>query len=243
MVKIYSDASLVEFAGYKVGGWCSIIALNGAKISLQGKCVKKELNVNDLEHKASMNAILFAIKSLQIKPEELMAFVDNKHAYNFLKGNKFNVKIKFIGGDKKDNIRDKDKYHYYLCDRISKRITSNLVDKIKGQPDIHEIEEEKVGIIRTINDILGFIEREIEPIVMEKARMMRDPEYREEMGKNLDMLLEDSIDEYMNNKKIVTIAKISETNGQTHLYLSAKEVIQAVKLKKIKEIKERISCM
>jgi hypothetical protein len=242
MVKIYSDASLLELNGYKVGSWCSIIYLSGAKISLQGKCIKKEAIINDLEYKASMNAILFAVETLQIKPEELIAFIDNQNAYSVLKRNKFNVRIKFIGGQRKDKIRDGDRYFYNLCDRISRRITNNLIEKTRKRLNIQELEEEKVGVIRTINDIPGFIEREIEPIVIEKIKTTIEPEYRGEISKNLDALLENSINEYMDSKKILTIIRTIKTNGQTYLYLSAKELMQAVKLKKIKEIKRKILC-
>ncbi|MBX0312351.1 MAG: hypothetical protein JHC31_11375 [Sulfurihydrogenibium sp.] len=242
MAKIYSDASLVEFADYKIGSWCSIISLGGAKISLQGKCIKKEADINDLEYRASINAILFAVKTLQIKPEDLIAFIDNKSAYSILKRNEFSVRVKFIGGERKDNIRDGDKYFYHLCDRISRRITSDLVEKSKKQIGMQEMEEEKVGVIKTINDIPEFIEREIEPIVIEKIRTAVEPEYKGEIGRSLDALLEDSINEYINNKRILTVVRTVKTNGQIYLYLSAKELIQAVKLKRMNEIKRKILC-
>jgi ribonuclease HI len=233
MVKIYSDASLIEFPNYKIGGWCSIIDLNGMKISLQGKCIKKEANIHNLEYKASTNAILFATEILQIKPEELIVFIDNENAYHSLEKNKLNIKIKFIGGkEKKKSLKNKDKYFYHLCDQMSRKIAKGFTEKIKKQQSIHEIEKENIGIIRIINDIPEFIEKEICPIVIEKIRMIMNPKYKEKTDKNLDMLLEDSINEYINNKKILTIAiaKVG-TNNQILFYSSAKEIIQAMKLK------------
>jgi hypothetical protein len=42
MAKIYSDASLIEHKGCKIGSYCSIILLSGKKILLHGKSIKRE---------------------------------------------------------------------------------------------------------------------------------------------------------------------------------------------------------
>jgi hypothetical protein len=238
MAKIYSDASLIEYKGCKIGSYCSIILLSGKKILLHGRSIKREGTINGLEYNASIKGIIFAVENLQIKPEELIAFVDNHSAYKLLLHNEFKVKVKFIGGSRINRITDKDRQLYHLCHLIVKRTTASLLEAVKMQKskDIKEIEEEKIGFVRTINDLSAFIEREIEPMAIEKIRMQA--EYKEKAVKDFKGVLEEIIDEHMKNDSILAV--VSNTNNQIQLYLSAREILNSVKTKTIEKVRRRV---
>jgi hypothetical protein len=148
---------------------------------------------------------------------------------------KTKVKVKFIGGDRKDRITDKDRQLYQICDLISKRTTSNLFEKVKIQKNINEIEEEKIGIIKTVNNLSAFIEREIEPVAIEKIRM--EPEYKERAVRSFNGLLEEIMNEFMRDNDIIAITTADASN---QLYLSAKEMINSVKTKVVEGMKKRV---
>jgi hypothetical protein len=237
MIKIYSDASLIEYGEYRIGSYCSVISLTGKKIILHGKSIKKEGTINGLEYKASMKGITFAVETLQVNPEELLAFIDNHNAYKLLLNNRFKVRVKFIGGGRKNHITDKDRQFYQLCDLMSRRATSNLLEIIKTQKNIKEMEEERIGLVRTVNDLSAFIEREIEPVAIEKIRI--EPEYKERAVRGFNGLLEEIMNEYMRDSNILAITT-SDASNQLYLYLSAREILNSVKAKIIERVRRRV---
>jgi ribonuclease HI len=234
MIKIYSDASLSKFGSYKAGGWCTIIVFQDKKIALYGGCISKDTNTNDLELKASLKGISFALETLKVNPKELLIFIDNPDAYKQLKRNEkiLNARIKFIGGEKINNIYHIDRQLYNACHNISGKLAYILKEKMKKERRTYEIKEERAGFVKVVRNISKFVEREIQPIIIEKAR--KEPE----KVADFDKLLEECIDEYIKIKKITAVIRITDTDGQT--YLTAQELSQAVKKKTKNKIKREI---
>jgi len=234
MIKIYSDASLSKFGSYKAGGWCTIIAFQDKKIALYGECIAKDIDLNDLELKASLKGISFALETLKANPKELLIFIDNTDAYKQLKRNEkiLNARIKFIGGERIKNIYHIDRQLYNACHNISGKLAYILKEKMKKERRTYEIKEEKAGFVKVVSKISKFVEREIQPIIIEKAR--KEPE----KVADFDKLLEEGIDEYIKIKKITAVIRITDTDGQT--YLTAQELSQAVKKKTKNKIKNEI---
>jgi hypothetical protein len=234
MIKIYSDASLSKFGSYKASGWCTIIAFQDKKIALYGGCIAKDIDLNDLELKASLKGISFALETLKANPKELLIFIDNTDAYKQLKRNEkiLNARIKFIGGERIKNIYHIDRQLYNACHNISGKFAYILKEKMKKERRTYEIKEEKAGFVKVVSKISKFVEREIQPIIIEKAR--KEPE----KVADFDKLLEEGIDEYIKIKKITAVIRITDTDGQT--YLTAQELSQAVKKKTKNKIKNEI---
>jgi ribonuclease HI len=234
MIKIYSDASLSKFGSYKAGGWCTIIAFQDKKVALYGGCIAKDIDLNDLELKASLKGISFALETLKANPKELLIFIDNTDAYKQLRRNEkiLNARIKFIGGERIKNIYHIDRQLYNACHNISGKFAYILKEKMKKERRTYEVKEEKAGFVKVVSKISKFVEREIQPIIIEKAR--KEPE----KVADFDKLLEEGIDEYIKIKKITAVIRITDTDGQT--YLTAQELPQAVKKKTKNKIKREI---
>ena len=234
MIKIYSDASLSEFGSYKAGGWCTIIVFQDKKIALYGGCILKDTNTNDLELKASLKGISFALETLKANPKELLIFIDNSDAYKQLKRDEkiLNARIKFIGGEKINNIYHIDRQLYNACHNMSGKLAYILKEKMKKERRTYEIKEERAGFVKVVRNISKFVEREIQPIIIEKAR--KEPE----RVADFDKILEECIDEYMKIKKITAVIRITDTDGQT--YLTPQELSQAVKKKTKNKINREI---
>jgi ribonuclease HI len=168
MIKIYSDASLSKFGSYKAGGWCTIIVFQDKKIALYGGCILKDTNRNDLELKVSLKGISFTLETLKANPEELFIFIDNPDAYKQLKKNEeiLNARIKFIGGEKINNIYHIDRQLYNACYNISGKLAYILKEKMKKERRTYEIKEERAGFVKVVRNISKFVEREIHSIII-----------------------------------------------------------------------------
>jgi hypothetical protein len=236
MIKIYSDASINKFKGLYLGGYCAIISdrENNIDYAVAGRLITIDPDTNNLELKASLTGINYALEKLNAKPEELIIHIDNMAAYGKLKqdNNLSKAKIHFIGGNKIEKLNKKiERPLYNACDTISANLGFSL-RKVIEEKNIYYMEEEKEGYIKIIKDLYGFLKREIEPIVLEKAKNQKEI-------KNTEKLLEESIEDYLNNNKIIGILKLSENNTRT--FTSTKEIMESIKKKKIIRLEKKIS--
>jgi hypothetical protein len=117
MIRIYSDASLIPYKGYNIAGWCSIICFEeNRKITICGKHILKDTNINKMELKAQEKGISFAFKILEAKPKDLKIFIDNETAYKNLLQRKdlSESNIIFIGGkENKENLQEIENLEFY----------------------------------------------------------------------------------------------------------------------------------
>jgi ribonuclease HI len=236
MIKIYSDASVNKFKGLYLSGYCTIISdrENNIDYAVAGRLITIDPNNNDLELRASLTGINYALKKLNAKPEELIIYIDNVAAYKKLKkdNNLSKAKIYLIGGDKIKRIDKKiERSLYNACHNISAAFGFSL-RKVMEEKNIYYLEEEKEGYIKIIRDLYGFLKREIEPIVFEKAKNQKEV-------KNTEKLLEESIEDYLNNNKIIGIIRLSENNTRT--FTSTKEIMESIRKKKIIKLEKKIS--
>jgi ribonuclease HI len=235
MIKIYSDASINKFKGLYLGGYCTIICdrINNINYAVAGRLITTDPSTDNLEHRASLTGINYALEKLNAKPEELIVHIDNVTAYKKLKkdSNLSNARIYLIGGDKINRLNKTiERNLYNACDTISAKLGFSL-RQIMEEKNIYYLEEEKEGYFKIITEIDKFLKREIEPILLEKAKNQNEI-------KNTEKLLEESIEEYLNNNKIIGILKLSEKNTTT--FASTKDIMEAIKKKKIAKLERKI---
>ncbi len=174
MIKIYSDASINKFKGLYLGGYCTIICdrINNINYAVAGRLITIDPSTDNLELRASLTGINYALEKLNAKPEELIIHIDNTSAYkNLRKDDRLSkAKIYLIGGDKIKRLNGTiGRNLYNACDTISAKLGFSL-RKIMEEKNIYYLEEEKEGYIKIIKDLEGFLKREIEPILFEKAK-------------------------------------------------------------------------
>jgi hypothetical protein len=238
MIKIYSDASINKFKGLYLGGYCTIICdrVNNINYAVAGRLITTDPSSDNLELRASLTGINYALEKLNAKPEELIVYIDNVAAYRTLKkdSNLSKTRIYFIGGEKIKKLNKIiERNLYNACDTISAKFGFSL-RQIMEEKNIYYLEEEKEGYIRIIKDLDKFLKREIEPILFEKAKNQKET-------KNAEKLLEESIEEYLNNNKIIGILKLSENNTTT--FASIKDIMEAIRKKKIAKLERKMTKM
>jgi hypothetical protein len=74
MIKIYSDASVNKFKGLYLSGYCTIISdrENNIDYAVAGRLITIDPNNNDLELRASLTGINYALEKLNAKPEGIL---------------------------------------------------------------------------------------------------------------------------------------------------------------------------
>jgi hypothetical protein len=260
MIRIYSDAALLPYKGYKIASWCSIVCFEeNRKIALCGKYILKDTNINQMELKAQEKGILFALKVLEAKPKDLKIFIDNTAAYKALMERKdlSEANIVFIGGkENRRNLKEAENLEFYqYCHTISSGIITTTVSKIKKTKKIEELKEERIGLLKemTKTEMKEFVENVILSATEEKIKkspgeyirrifqgnsQKKSNEDEKKIYERIQEVIEETVEEYMIKNKIIAFIRNSE--NQKDIQFIPKAIVQNLKQKRIKNFKKKI---